>query len=843
MDESKTIWVFTPSRSNPEDLETILVQRHTILQDAVERVKESALTDHKHHLLFVGPRGCGKTHLTTLIVHRLGQDTEVNKKLRIAWLNEDETCTSVLELLLRIHAALEKRYPAEYQEETISKVFDMEPADAQAFLQKQLVGSLEERILLVVAENLDAIFEGLGDKGQKQLRAFIQENPYLTLVATAQRLVDDLSKRTNPFFGFFQTEHLKPLNIAEATKLLQNIAHLRENQEVVDFLATNRGRSRVRALHHLSGGNHRIYIVLSQFITRDSIDALVGPFMKMVDELTPYYQERIRWLPIQQRKIVEYLCICETTVPVKDIAKRLFSTPQTISSQLQSLREKGYVEASQRGRESLYEITEPLMRICVEVKENQTHEPLRLLVNFLRVWYDDSEMNQKLRGLEQGCLASQYLESAIHQNLREGSLRKKIFIEEFEGSPPGKIPEELKKKILEVCPYLPEEFTLAFQSLSEGKKEDVLEHTTHILDNGANGEVKIIATFVRAGCWKEEDKEKAIDDYTSLIDFELAPKDLIIRCLYSRGKLYNDPLMAKADFTKIIEYSEVPKGILIFSILKRAIINFTSESYIEAISDCSLAIEIGDEKVKILAYCLRGIAHQELHNFHESIEDLSQSIQLADSKDITLANALLHRGLAYIAVQSTKAKDDFEKILLLDGVEPDIQIETLFSLANLDIGSARWEDGISRLDEALTISDGENKIILDKKLICLNQIILTLFTTSISPEYKFAILKELFSTCQKHDKLIMLGCGVVGYFVGVYKEGKPFPNSEDLDAWQQALESVAEGKEDFALPLRLIRTGIAFIKQGGTDESILLTLTTPEREILRQALGLSNPVE
>ena len=89
----------------------------------------------------------------------------------------------------------------------------------------------------------------------------------------------------------------------------------------------------------------------------------------------------------------------------------------------------------------------------------------------------------------------------------------------------------------------------------------------------------------------------------------------------------------------------------------------------------------------------------------------------------------------------------------------------------------------------------------------------------------------------------MLGCGVVGYFVGVYKEGKPFPNSEDLDAWQQALESVAEGKEDFALPLRLIRTGIAFIKQGGTDESILLTLTTPEREILRQALGLSNPVE
>ena len=83
-------------------------------------------------------------------------------------------------------------------------------------------------------------------------------------------------------------------------------------------------------------------------------------------------------------------------MPVKEIAKKLFATPQTISSQLQSLREKGYVEANQRGRESLYEVSEPLMRICVEVKDTQSHQPLRLLVDFLRVWYDDKELNRHL---------------------------------------------------------------------------------------------------------------------------------------------------------------------------------------------------------------------------------------------------------------------------------------------------------------------------------------------------------------------------------------------------------------------------------------------------------------
>src|SRR4051812_10952686 len=104
--DRKTIWVFTPSRTDPKDLEFILVQRQQLLQDAVERVRESALTENKHHLLFVGPRGCGKTHFVTLVVNRLSEDDELTDRLRIAWLNEDETCTTLLELLFKIYTAL-----------------------------------------------------------------------------------------------------------------------------------------------------------------------------------------------------------------------------------------------------------------------------------------------------------------------------------------------------------------------------------------------------------------------------------------------------------------------------------------------------------------------------------------------------------------------------------------------------------------------------------------------------------------------------------------------------------------------------------------------------------------
>lgn len=50
------------------------------------------------------------------------------------------------------------------------------------------------------------------------------------------------------------------------------------------------------------------------------------------------------------------------------------------------------------GRESYYELREPLVRLCIEVKKNCV-EPIRLLVDFLRLWYSRTEIQQQLEGL------------------------------------------------------------------------------------------------------------------------------------------------------------------------------------------------------------------------------------------------------------------------------------------------------------------------------------------------------------------------------------------------------------------------------------------------------------
>jgi tetratricopeptide (TPR) repeat protein len=391
---------FSPNRTDPAVLEAIFVQRHHLADVWLERLRDSVLTQTRHHLLAVGPRGCGKSHLVVLLLHRLRQDPEVTEKVRIAWLPEDETTPSFWKFLLRILRALNAEYGDEFPPPPRDRLNHAKDADRGVVLTEYLLEKLGDRVLLVVVENLDDVMRGLGLEGQKRWRAFLQEKRVAATLATAQQLTKDLSARDRPFFNFFQIEPLLPLAAEEALLLLQKLAEQSNNPRLAEFLHTPVGRARVRAIRHLTGGSHRVFIILSEFATRENMDELVSAFEELLDELTPYYQERLRWLPDQQREIVEFLCRQDRTVQVKGIAGELFLSEQGAAAQLKVLRDKGYVTTASVGRESRYELAEPLMRLCVEIKDPQ-REPIRLIVDFLRVWYDRNVVESQL-----GCLPS-----------------------------------------------------------------------------------------------------------------------------------------------------------------------------------------------------------------------------------------------------------------------------------------------------------------------------------------------------------------------------------------------------------------------------------------------------
>ena len=405
------ISVFTPSNTDPEVLERIFVQRHRLLEKIVDRLERSMLTGDKHHVLLIGPRGSGKTNMVTLAQHRLTRQKMLQDSMRVAWLGEDDTITGLVDLAIGIADRLAAAYPGEFDINYRTLYRGLLPDDAAEAILAEIHQRLQHRFLLLIVENLDAAFKGLGDHGQKRWRAFLQEKGRVATLATAQQIFDAVSDRDLPFWGFFDIHHLGPLSFEDARTLIRNISVENENQDLVRFLDTADGRYRIRSLHHLAGGNHRMYVLLSEFLTKESLDDLVTAFETLADELTPYFQERVRSLPAQQAKIVQCLAAATGATTVKEIAALTFIDERSCSKQLGELRNKRYVQSEKRGKESYYELSEPLMRLCLEVK-NQRGKPLQLIARFLKVWFTPDALQTQLKS-SRGSRADAYRASAL----------------------------------------------------------------------------------------------------------------------------------------------------------------------------------------------------------------------------------------------------------------------------------------------------------------------------------------------------------------------------------------------------------------------------------------------
>ena len=390
---------YSPGNMNRESLEALFVGRHDVMEDVLSRITTSIRSPEKHYILLVGPRGSGKTHFLALAYHRLLDRVDranARHSVAVALLNEEEWgVASFLDLVVRILRALADQTPdLDAEIAGIYDRFSKDPADAETFAVALLRQHTRGKTLLLLCENLVDLFLGLGEEGQKRWRATIQEDGNWTIVASTPSLFAAVTLQDNPFYGFFTIRALKKIDFDTGLDLLVKKAIHEGKTDLVDSLRTPLGRARARAIHHLAAGNHRAYVVLFDFLDKESLEDLVGPFMHMVDDLTPYYQDRMRQLPPVQRKIVEFLCLEGKPTTIKDISSPCLMSHQTAAKQIGELQAAGFVSRMRFGRNTFCELSEPLMRICIEVKDNKTRH-FRLFVEFLRHWFTIRELKQR----------------------------------------------------------------------------------------------------------------------------------------------------------------------------------------------------------------------------------------------------------------------------------------------------------------------------------------------------------------------------------------------------------------------------------------------------------------
>ncbi len=766
-------WVFSPFQTDPELLEAIFTGRENLLQDVISKVTQSALTAAKHYILLYGPRGIGKTNFLALLNHRLRHNEEIRDKIRIAILNEDEISASFAQFLMRIYRSLALDYPAEFPASRLELILDMPLNLVAPALTQEIIDRLGSHSLILFIENLDIVFKTLGREGQHALRSFLTNHQKTAVVATSQQLSDEFNDREGPFYGFFRQVALKPFSADDAHELLKKLASLRNQLEMVAYLQSPEGRARVRAIHHLAGGNQRVYMVLSSLVTPESLDHLVAPFQKLADELTPYYQERIWSLPTIQRTIIQEFCRSPQALSPSAMARRLVADEKTIGKQMNLLEERHYLTKTTRGRESFYELTEPLMRISFEVKERKL---LELLVAFLRCWYDPRPtVDISYRGIYE--TAKDDFDADIEQNGTSPDPRLKKLDEEIEkAATDGRV--HGLAKILE--------------------EKAVVTQKTSDFD---------IAGYYYATTEKNE--TQAIDCFEHAIDID--PDDA---------------------------YAWLIKGILVDD-LKR---------YEEAVACYDRALEIDPEFVDALYN--KGILMKFLKRYEEALDCYDRALGI-NPNDTSVWN---NKGcLLQILKRDQEAFFCLDRAIEINPLHPYPRYNKTEYLFALDRCPEAF-DLLKEIRDKIERKDWFGDVAIMLAII---------FEKSADPELLRQRFEMLFDHYEQLDKKTWPGGKPATSPVNWFGEGlvkslaKLDPGRftrKVLENYVAVAEAVLGPHPRMELPLRLFRYGVQYLirleELKATDprklketpekmaEAVLVELVRPEREILRQALGL-----
>jgi len=407
----------TPSAQDPQILELITVQREPLIEKLVEDALD--LDGGARHRLLIGPRGMGKTHVLSVVASRL-RAAEGSPPLVMAWLEEDPWAFGTYEKFLAgiVACVAEERSDTELagRAEELRAGRDGGSEEGEQVL-RDAVG--DARLVLIV-ENLDEIFRRIGTEGQERFRAFAENWERILIFASAPQLFEGVRLHDLPFYGFFAVSHLEELSLDSANELMRRLAELRGDEELAEFLRSDVARRRLAAIEALAGGHPRIWLLLSGCVSIDAIDELVPLFVEALDNLTPYYQDRLRELGDQQQELVVLLSEAGGALSNRALAERSGIAQNQIATMLRQLADRGYVRRAEvpgeiaggDARMSYWELREPLMRLCLDVKQSRGR-PLRMVVEFLRSWYGPRLLDE-LAALPQSAeLAASYAGEAF----------------------------------------------------------------------------------------------------------------------------------------------------------------------------------------------------------------------------------------------------------------------------------------------------------------------------------------------------------------------------------------------------------------------------------------------
>jgi tetratricopeptide (TPR) repeat protein len=394
---------------SPEHRSFVTVGRRHMLEDLLESLHKNAGRGAMHHALFIGLRGMGKTHLLSLIEDAISSDPELAKHYLVVRFPEESLRTlSFADLLLGIVEILAAILPDEPQWQTLHQKLREE--ENNATIVDTLVSAIRKanqqhkRTLVLMLENMGEVFtKQIKDKRDiAALRKFLMDSRNGCLfIGTATKNFDALTSVDEPFYDFFDVQHLDHLTEEQATELVRRSLEWDKRSDLLedwDLL-----HPRLLALYRMTGGSPRLTVMLAELIAKDSIIEVKQQFRILMDRVTPFFQDRLKAISGSQE-----CAVLETMAAMRDqektpasIAKRMRMKPTQVSTLLGRLADQRLVRSSPHPKDKrvrIYSISEGLFDLWLSMNISRgARERLPFLLDFFASFYPDQLAREKKR--------------------------------------------------------------------------------------------------------------------------------------------------------------------------------------------------------------------------------------------------------------------------------------------------------------------------------------------------------------------------------------------------------------------------------------------------------------
>jgi tetratricopeptide (TPR) repeat protein len=386
-------------------LRTTVGRRH-MLDDIVEKLERNAKKRGGQHYLFIGPRGIGKTHLLTLIENEaVGNEKLKNLYTVIRFPEENNRILSFADLLLGVLDILSEKEDDSGLKELHHKLSQVEKdEDIIDTIVPRLrrYGKETGKTLLIMMENLDTLFGEQIKREQDihRFRSFLMDSPCAALIGTSPVYFPGLLSLKSPLYDFFDIATVEDLSEEDTIELIRRNLDWEQRQDILkDF---DRLIPKIKALYTLTGGNPRLTVMLYELIAHDNLMDVKEQFQMLLDQISPFYQDRLKELAPQERAVLETIALMRDAPRTPaNIAARMRMKPQQVSSLLKRMNASGYLTVSDNPddkRSRLYCIKEGFFDLWLAMSESRLHRRrLTFLSRFFEVYYTDRMERERKR--------------------------------------------------------------------------------------------------------------------------------------------------------------------------------------------------------------------------------------------------------------------------------------------------------------------------------------------------------------------------------------------------------------------------------------------------------------